>query len=241
MTSSSIDFVFLHGFLGVPEDWQYVQDYLRQNGNATFTTLNLWKEAGDDISMESLAQKISKYCNSNTVFIGYSLGGRVLLHLSQKCLDAAQGLVLISSHLGLVDDRERQVRVASDEQWSKSFLSEDWKSLMQRWNSQTVFTNDHARPDRLEANYRRSQLAQTLVKCSLGKQEFIGGNKHFPLNKTLFLYGLEDKKYCEYAKQWQRENSKMRVQWLVGGHYPLIQSAKDVSVAIGQFCRELEG
>lgn len=239
MTKSTADIVFVHGFLGLPTDWLDIQSILRLKHRQSFYSVNLWEEAESGVSFTSLANKISERCHHNTMVIGYSLGGRILLHLRPETLKKLSSIVLISSHFGLKTSEEKKERLSTDIEWAQRFLSEDWRTVMSSWDKQSIFAKDVYRPERFEKNYQRELLAKVLIETSLGKQSNSIDSAQFPFEKLLYIHGHDDAKYAELAKNWKTQQPRMMLKSVVGGHFPLVNSAVEIAEHISTFYRNL--
>lgn len=153
-----IPLVFLHGFLGSPQDFLPVCSYLPR-----CTCIG-----------------ISLPGHNNTPFtphftiplprfhlIGYSLGGRIAL---QKFRHQAESLTLISTHPGLHTEEEKKMRLQSDQAWADLLLQLPIDEFLHRWYDQSVF-----KPFKPDLSMRREHnvqdLAQVLMHYSLAKQE----------------------------------------------------------------------
>ena len=235
MTKATVDIVFVHGFLGLPTDWLDIQSVLRLKHRQSFYSFNLWEEADSDTNFLVLADKISQRCHQNTMVIGYSLGGRILLHLRPEILKKISAMVLISSHFGLSTSEEKKERLSTDIEWSQRFLTENWHSLMLSWGQQSVFSKDVSRLERLEKNYSRELLAKIMVETSLAKQANQLENAQIPFEKLLYIYGQDDVKYAELAKNWKSKQQDITLKAVVGGHFPLVNSASEIAGNISTF------
>lgn len=240
MSDSPVDILFVPGFLGLPSDGDPIAHHLQEMHSINFRSMSAMTLAQDekDISLESLGAKISHEVTENTVTIGYSLGGRVLMHLLPEALRRVRAIVLISSHFGLSDDEEKSMRLRADIVWGERFLTEDWTTLMAAWEAQPIFANDRGRVPRLEKNYDRNVLDQVLVQCSLGVQR---RNIHseFPFEKTLYVHGAQDSKYLELAQKWRTQQPLLTVKSVESGHFPLVNSARVIAADISRFYRNL--
>lgn len=152
----------LHGFLGLPSDFDFLD--VERISIKPAKDFNAWAEAFN--------RSINP--DEKNVLLGYSMGGRLALHAWANKPSLWHRLILVSTHPGLADPAEKQKRIESDEKWAKRFETEEWNSLMQAWNSQEVLKG--AALHREEKNYDRNELAACLRNFSLGKQEVIEPN-----------------------------------------------------------------
>ena len=133
--------VALHGFLGLPSDW----DFLRDAGFEVETPeLDAIPQAGDTL-------------------LGYSMGGRLALHALH---DGAryQRAVIVSAGLGVEGETERAARRIADGRWAHRFRCDSWNALMHDWNAQAIFGGH--RMNRPEESFSRAELAETMRRWS---------------------------------------------------------------------------
>ncbi len=190
--------VFLHGFLGCIQDWDEMIEHLSPyyycvaidlpgHGKTPFTS-----DACGAIS------SAAHHLNLNSpVLIGYSMGGRIALHLKNREPAYWKQVVALSTHPGIATNEERSIRLADDIALSMKLETEPFDQFLTTWYTQPLFASLKTRPDlfesilqrRLSADPRR--LAQALRTYSLGVLSSIVS--FFP--NTVFLYGEEDLKY----------------------------------------------
>ncbi len=163
--------VFLHGFLGSPQDWDGVINHL------------------PEYSCKALSYPFQ--IPSNSILIGYSMGGRIALRSSQP-------KILLSTHPGLQTPEEKAERWRQDELWIKRLQQEPLESFLKAWYAQPLFDSLRSHPAFPEVLSRRLKqdpevLAQMLSQESLAHQEF----KHL---EAIFLHGEFDQKYAQLYK-----------------------------------------
>ena len=170
----------LHGFLGLPQDWQKViPNGVVSHAHSIYTSTSLSfdafaKEKNDTVSETSFKKK--------RLLLGYSLGGRLALHMLLDRPDLWDHAVIVSAHPGLpnlTDGQDRETRFQADLRWAKRFETESWSGLMKDWEAQAVFSGSKSlnlpeAPNMhgvsREREFNRSILAQALTQWSLGKQ-----------------------------------------------------------------------
>lgn len=237
MTRSSADLLLVHGFLGQPSDMHKLEQSCHNFFKGRHTSVNLWNLAAalPSCTLESLAERLVPEISENTIAIGYSLGGRLLMHLPESVLKKLKGVVLISSHFGLNTSHEKAERLEMDHVWAQRFRKEEWSSLMASWEEQAVFQQDHHRIARAENKYTRDLLAQVLVGCSLGTQNNQIENGALPFEKMLYVHGAQDTKYTKLANKWKTEQPQIAIESVPGGHFPLVNSAEAIAERISTF------
>jgi 2-succinyl-6-hydroxy-2,4-cyclohexadiene-1-carboxylate synthase len=163
--------VFLHGFLGSPQDWEGVIKHL------------------PEYSCGALSYPFQ--IPPDSILIGYSMGGRIALRSSQP-------KILLSTHPGLKTSEEKAERLRQDQLWIKKLQQEPLDSFLKAWYAQPLFDSLRTHPAFPEVLSRRLKqdpevLARMLSQESLARQEFI-------LPKAVFLHGQFDQKYAQLYK-----------------------------------------
>jgi 2-succinyl-6-hydroxy-2,4-cyclohexadiene-1-carboxylate synthase len=92
------------------------------------------------------------------VLCGYSLGGRVALHLALAHPDRVARLVLVSTTAGIEDPAARALRRRDDEALADRIEREPVAAFVRRWRAQALFA---AEPDAVRAAASADQLRNT--------------------------------------------------------------------------------
>lgn len=159
--------IFLHGFLGCPQDWEGVIEHL------------------PEFSCEALSYPFQ--IPPESFVIGYSMGGRIALRSSEP-------KILLSTHPGLRTAEEKAQRWLQDQQWAERLRQEPLESFLQAWYAQPLFDSLRRHPDFPKILARRAQqnpleLAQMLEQESLSHQDFAAA-------QAIFLHGQSDTKFA---------------------------------------------
>jgi 2-succinyl-6-hydroxy-2,4-cyclohexadiene-1-carboxylate synthase len=129
MTRSSADgspTFLVHGFTQTPASWGPVTDALGATAvDAPASTL--WDAAG------TLAR------HGAGTWIGYSMGGRMALHLALSHPNVVERLVLVSATAGIEDRDEREARVASDDALAARAERIGAEAFVAEWVAQPMF------------------------------------------------------------------------------------------------------
>lgn len=223
------NFLFLlHGFLGRPHDWNFLEtseikdkfeliklDYSNtpnlQPMNSDMTTWGLqFVKEYESI----LNQPKKKY------LIGYSLGGRLALQAFIRNPDQFEKLILISSGLGRftsVFAESFEERLKNDKRWSSRFLNDDWVRVLSDWNSQPIFLNSNE-PSRYEADYNKQVLASSLVKWSQAFMKTEDQLFEKYKDRIILVSGELDIKYSSMYRIVSRDFSISHYNLKDGGH-----------------------
>lgn len=172
--------LFLHGFLGHPDDWAPFLDAFPSANAISLLEADLFQKA-----------------KKHRILIGYSAGGRIALELKARYPDAFDKVVVFSAHPGLHTEEEKRERLEIDAKWIAMLRNQPFDQFLEAWYSQELFNSLKESPHFKTLLKRRreqnpEQLAQFLEKYSLGKRE---APPIFP--GTTFIYGEKDLKYAK--------------------------------------------
>jgi len=236
--------VMLHGFLGSKNDWDtLIPDLLPHfycicidlPGHGQSPAL-----APGPSGFERVASAIQTTLSSLPIeryhLLGYSLGGRIALHLAQAYPNKLLSLSLESSHPGLQSIAERQMRAHNDQAWSEKLSSLPIESFLSQWYLQGVFaelTESKRQALILKRSNNNSEALLTVFEpTSLSKQEdlwLLPSQLQLPCH---YFVGKDDSKFSALASRWA-SLTNIRVHTIAGaGH-----NAHLASPAL--FCRQL--
>ena len=196
----------LHGFLGSPRDWDRFDDFGTGQGvvKADLFSRDAFPDA---LTMADWAnvyypQRVEGATDEPRFLLGYSLGGRLALHLATQFPDAWDGVVIIGANPGLDDAEARAKRRAHDENWARRFETEPWDTLLADWNAQAVFSGRRGGA-RHEADFDRARLADSLRRWSLGAQSPLWTALPALASPLLWIAGADDTKQQAICRRVQ--------------------------------------
>ncbi len=176
-TKSPLELVIVPGFLGRPAEFNALHMALTRDYPIPITIVD-WSHlnAADDWGWQSWPawfEQAYPPLARRRMFLGYSMGGRLLLayfaRAGARLAESVAHVILVSTHPGLTDDAESEVRRQSDERWAQRFLCEEWHGLMKDWNQQSALVSSRSW-QRSEQHYDRELLAAQLRRFSLSQQ-----------------------------------------------------------------------
>ncbi len=136
-------------------------------------------------------------------YVGYSMGGRVALHLALARPDLVAGLVLVSATAGIDDPAERAARRASDEQLARRVEAEGVEAFVAWWLTLPLFATLPASASALETRLGGSAagLASSLRLAGTGEQEALWDRLGELSMPVLVVAGALDLAYAERARR----------------------------------------
>ena len=201
--------LFLHGFLGMAEDWQPVIEKMSDDFYCLAVDLpghgeTVTHGALDDYTMTSVAVTIYAFLNQlnvrNISLVGYSMGGRLALYLAVSYPAKWRRVVLESVSPGLHTEKERQQRLQKDIKLAKKMESTNFDQFLREWYQQPLFQSILKHKDFHKLLIRRlenqpEKVALALQGMSLGNQPSFWAparNLDIPL---LLIAGEYDRKF----------------------------------------------
>jgi len=184
----------LHGFLGQPKDW----DILSFEG---MQAINLFENIYSSKGLKQCAQQINKSLqkDDSQVLMGYSLGGRLALHMLLDNPSRWNGAVIISANPGFPTVEAQQERLKQDDYWAQRFIQDPWEELMLDWHSQDLFKGTCSISQRKESEFDRQVLASVLRNWSAGHQEDLSTRLEKLDMPILWIAGERDQRFKKYA------------------------------------------
>jgi 2-succinyl-6-hydroxy-2,4-cyclohexadiene-1-carboxylate synthase len=124
--------VLVPGFTQTSASWRGVQQVLDESCDV------IALDVPERDSFVATAMSIADDGN-RAIYVGYSMGGRIVLKLALERPDVVQGLVLVSSTAGIADESERRSRVESDEALAQSVERGGVDTFLENWLAQPLF------------------------------------------------------------------------------------------------------
>ena len=206
MDQSLLEIHFVHGFLGSPGDWEFIIKAMDLPDSVKIVRhdllsdfLKMEKNSNPFFSWSRFKQKEWKNSSSTKFFVGYSLGGRLLLHLDPHCFRA---LFLIASHPGLSTAREN--RRIEDQRWAGKIKTFPWEIWLEEWNQQETFSQDKIRPDRRDKEIFKKEMGEILELWSLGRQQDRSAFIKQYRKKIYWTYGENDLKFKNLTESMEK-------------------------------------
>jgi len=140
--------------------------------------------------------------------LGYSMGGRVALHLALAAPQRVTALVLESASPGIRDPAERAARRQADEELAAFIEREGVASFVERWERLPLFATQARLPEGVRSAVRAQRLRQraeglanALRGMGAGVQEPLHGRLGEIQAPALLLAGALDEKYVSIVQE----------------------------------------
>ncbi|PKA52996.1 Protein PHYLLO, chloroplastic [Apostasia shenzhenica] len=218
--------IFLHGFLGSSQDWIPLMKAMSSTTRCISIDLPGHGESCDlghtprsqqecYQSIESVAEMLLKLiCDITTggvILVGYSMGGRIALHMSLKYSEKVDGAVIISGSPGVRDEISRRVRTSQDNARASYLLSHGLNRFLEIFYEGALWKSlrDHPHFKKIVSHREKHQdikaLAQALIDFSTGRQRPLWEELKHCKKPLLLIVGEKDEKFRGIAEEMCRE------------------------------------
>jgi len=210
--------IFLHGFMGSSSDWLPILTNF--NSEYSFLLIDL-PGHGKSINLnyemydfEQNSYNIIKIINNtnfqNSSIYGYSMGGRVAIHLCIKYSKYFKKLIIESSSPGLKTEVERDERKLNDLALSGKIINskDKFNIFLDNWYSMPLFGNikKSKKYTQLIVNRIKNnpfELKKSLLGMGTGSQKSLWDEIRNISIPTIHIVGELDKKYFGISKEMQ--------------------------------------
>ena len=160
--------VLLHGFTGSARSWGPLAEMLA--ARFTLLAVDIVGHGGSskpeevdryaiDRAARDTVDAMLAFGFRQSAWLGYSMGGRLALHMAAAFPEAVERLVLIGASPGLADPEERETRRTSDEALADRIEREGVPAFVDHWESLPLFATQARLPAGMRLAIRRGRLA----------------------------------------------------------------------------------
>ena len=223
--------LLLHGFTGSASTWTPHLDAWRG-----FTTIAIDllghgnsdcpadpRRYGFEHAVADLVGILDRLGITQAAVLGYSMGGRLALHLALYCArhlpERVSALVLESTSPGIEDASERRARARGDRSLAAAIERDGIDSFVERWQALPLFSTQERLPARARERLRRQRLANdprglanSLRGMSVGVQEPLLAHLGTIDAPVLLIAGVLDEKYRNLARQMASRLPRARLE-----------------------------
>ncbi len=234
--------VLLHGFMGLPSDWDPVCDALAR-WQVGLVELQPMDPA---TFLEALNAAVRHRGLTRVALGGYSMGGRLAIFCAMQNPAQFPILIGVSTTPGIEDTKERETRTAADLELASRLSAlksaEEFEAFLREWWRQSIFISPRMHSGLLD------QLVESrldLSPAALADFHSLWSSGTLPSQweaienypgPALLLAGSEDKKYCDITKGMQQRMAEGTFEILAGcGHQLLWEAPQELGWSIHHF------
>lgn len=170
-------------------------------------------------------------------YVGYSMGGRMLLHAALLHPDRFRSLTLIGATAGIDDPVERAQRLVADERLARRLERDGLPSFLDHWLGLDLFATlppESAMRDQRLRN-RVEGLTASLRNCGTGNQYPLWsrlGQIEVPIQ---VIAGQADTKFTEIGRRMVDALPNARFEPVPGGHAVHSEHPETVAALVARF------
>lgn len=231
--------VLLHGFSGTKRAWDGVIERLDPE-NYSPLALDLPGHGSASaypppIAFAGCVEHVLTRAPERFALCGYSLGGRVALHVALAAPERVERLILVSSSPGIEDEAERADRRRADALLAEELEAGPFEEFIERWRTQPLFSDEPAQVGQLaRADQRRNRpeaLAAALRGIGTGEMRSLWERLPELRMPVSLIVGERDAKFVAIARRMSGLLAEGRLHVATGGHgLPLENPAAVVEV-----------
>ncbi len=249
---SGLPLLWLHGFMGAGEDWEaLVAEHFSEYCNILVDLPGhgcsiIFDESSYSSILDNLKEQLTVMGIAAFIPIGYSMGGRIALHLQQRFPQSIPALIGLSMAPGLKTDQERQQRRQADTELMNKLDQHGFTAFLEEWYKMPLF----------QSIYKNEKLLTTLMSArssndpdQLRKSIDLFGNGALPSLwqalqnmdiPILLINGSKDSKYCNINQEMFDLLPQARQQIIQDGDHAFhLEKSMDTALAIRHFLREI--
>lgn len=226
LSASPENLVLLHGFGGTHRTWDGVVAHLPAERYRPLA-LDLpghgdRVDAPRPIDFDGCVDSVLERSPERFVLGGYSMGGRIALHVALAAPERILRLVLVSTTAGIDDAEERARRRDDDRCLADEIEQGPIEKFVARWRAQPMFAED---PPEVEALARADQsrnrpdgVAAALRGIGTGEMPPLWERLGELTMPVTVLAGMRDVKFCLLGQRLAALLPSSRLAILPGGH-----------------------
>lgn len=195
--------VLVHGFTQTGRAWSRIAPALARghqvvtvdapgHGYSEHIRGDLWQSA-----------RLLGEAGGPAAYLGYSMGGRICLHLALTAPYLVQKLVLVGATAGIDDPEARAVRRRADEELAGQIERDGVEAFLDDWLANPLFASLAPEAAELEARRHNTAagLASSLRLVGTGTQEPLWDRLHRLAMPVLVVAGGGDAKFTELGRR----------------------------------------
>ena len=193
--------VLLHGFTQTRRSWDGIAAAMGDRyAVVTVDAPGHGASGGVRLDRPATADAIAREVGPAT-YIGYSMGGRLALHVATARPDVVERLVLVSASPGLADAGARSERRAADERLADEIERDGVDAFLERWLALPLFARLSAATAGIEDRRANTAagLASSLRLSGTGAQESLWDRLSELTMPVLLVVGEHDPKFRAIA------------------------------------------
>jgi len=224
--------VLLHGFAGTGRGWDPVIAQLepeRYTALAPDLRGHGSRAGARPVTFEAITADVLAEAPPRFELCGYSMGGRIALHVALAAPERVTRLILVATSAGIDDEAERAARRAADDRLADEVERGDIAAFAHRWLAQSLFAGDDAETQRRArediARNDPAGLAAALRGAGTGVMTPLWSRLPELTMPVLVLAGERDAKFTAIAERLVAAIPDARLELVPGAGHALPRAA----------------
>ena len=195
--------VLVHGFAQTQACWGEVAPALAADHEVVRVDApGHGGSAGIEADLTATADLLAEVGGPAT-YVGYSMGGRTVLHLALARPDVVRGLVLVGATAGIDDPIEREARQVADDALAVAIEVDGVDAFLDRWLALPLFAGlDERTSFRAERSTNTAAgLASSLRLAGTGAQEPLWDRLPSITDPVLVVAGADDERFTALGRR----------------------------------------
>jgi 2-succinyl-6-hydroxy-2,4-cyclohexadiene-1-carboxylate synthase len=132
--------ILLHGFTHTGRSWDPVVEALGERYRPIAPDIRGHGSASErtPVTLEAVIDDVARLAGDPLTLVGYSMGGRIALHVAFALRARVQRLLLIGASPGIADAAERAARREADERLADEIEDMGMEQFVRRWAASPV-------------------------------------------------------------------------------------------------------
>ena len=233
--------VLLHGFTQTGASWAPTATALAESYTSLAPDLRGHGSAADrrPVDLDSVLADVASAAPERFALAGYSMGGRLALHVALAHPARVERLALIGASPGLADAVERAERRRADEEWALLLEHEGIDVFADRWGAQPLFAGQPpaaaAAADAVRRRQSAAGLAAALRGLGTGVLPAVWDRLGELAMPVTLVVGEHDAKFRALAERMAAALPDARVSVVAGaGHAAHLEAPEAVATALSK-------
>ena len=199
----SVAVILLHGFTHTGRSWDPVIAAVGERYRPVAPDIRGHGTASDrePVTLDAVLEDLSGLVPGRFTLAGYSMGGRIALHLALALPERVERLVLIGASPGIADPSGRAARRAADERLADEIERSTIEEFARRWARNPVLEGQPAWVHEERLRNTPAGLARALRGLGIGALPSAWGRLGELTMPVALVVGERDQKFREIADQ----------------------------------------
>ena len=207
----------IHGNFQTAKVWQPLEERMKAGfSDLEMITEDLCKkqfQSFDDWTEDFCGRVDAQANGEKSILLGYSLGGRLVLHACLSRPDLWKSAIVVGADPGLESEEDQKLQLDRDRKWAERLKREPLEKLVNEWDAQSVFCGFENQAPRNLGEMNPDRLSHQFEVFSKGIQRnLVPKLAELKRPPVLFVSGEKDQKYQDIGEKLAKSSSAINTQ-----------------------------